>query len=109
MKILSQILIVILAVVLVAGATYLIVTQTGSSTAITSDRPAFDGGGQGQGNGTGPGNGQGMHGGGDEGGGSSQAWLEVLKNVGIVAAATVLITLIKLVLSRKPKTQLVDG
>jgi hypothetical protein len=109
MKILSQILIVILAVALVAGATYLIVTQTGSSTSVSSDRPAIDGGGQGQGNGTGPGNGQGMRGGGGEGGGSSQAWLEVLKNVGIVAVATVLITLIKRILGRKPRPQLVNG
>jgi len=106
MKIISQILIVILAVALVAGATYLIVTQTGSSTSVSSDRPAIDGGGQGTG--TGPGNGQGMRGGEGEGGGSSLAWLEVLKNVGIVAAATVLITLIKLILNRKPRPQLVS-
>lgn len=109
MKIISQILIVILAVALVAGATYLIVTQTGTSTALTTDRPAFDAGGQGQGSGSGPGNGQGMRGGEGEGGGASQAWLEVLKNVGIFAAATVLFTLIKLVLSRKPKIQLTNG
>ncbi len=111
MKMISQIVIVILAVALVAGVTYLIVTQTDSSTSVTSDRRAFDGERQGRGNGTGPGNGRGLRGGESEGGTSSLAWLEVLKNVLIMAVAIILISLIKPVLSRKskPKPKLVNG
>ncbi len=112
LKILSQILIVLLAIGLVAGATYLIVTQTGSATAVNSDRPAFDGNTanfQFQGNHNGPGQGLGQGDGphGAEGGSSSQAWMNLLKNLGLIAAATVLFALLKLVFSRKPKTQLV--
>jgi hypothetical protein len=102
LKILSQILIVILAVGLVAGATYLLVNQTSNSTSFSSDRPALDASGTGPGNGIGPGDGGGMRGSEGERAGSSQAWLEVLKNVGIVAGATTLIALIRLMVRRKP-------
>lgn len=102
LKILSQILIVILAVGLVAGATYLIVDQTGTSTAFSADRSAFDGSGHGLGNG------QGLHGGERAEGSSSIAWLDVLKNVTIVAIFTTVIGLVRLILKRKPKLQLVN-
>jgi hypothetical protein len=102
-KILSQIHIVILAVGLVAGATYLIVQQsTNSFASLTTDRPAIND----LGNGTGLHNGQGLGGGprGDEMvGDSSQSWLDVAKNVSIVAVVTVLLALVKLVFTKKQK------
>lgn len=109
MKILSQILIVILAVALVAGATFLIVNQTGSVSTLSADQPAFDGAGRGPGNGTGPGIGEGLRGEGGEQGGSSLAWQGVLKNVGIIAAFTVLVSLVRLVFRRKPQLQQMNG
>ncbi len=101
-RLLSQILIVILAVGLVAGATYLIVNQTANSTSFSTDRPAFDG------SGLGPGDSQGLRGGEGAEGGSSIAWLDVLKNVTIVAIFTTVIGLVRLILKRKPRLQLVD-
>ncbi len=106
-KILSQILIVILAVGLVAAATYLIVEQPGSSISDGMNQMSFDG----QGKGTGLHNGQGPQGSGEgfrgvESGGSSiQGWLDMFKNVSIITSAVVLIALIKLMIRRKNKIQ----
>lgn len=109
MKILSQILIVILAVALVAGVTFLIVNQTGSGSTLSADQPAFDGAGRGPGNGTGPGNGERLRGEEGEQGGFSLAWQDVLKNVGIFAAFTVLVSLVRLIFRRKPQLQQMNG
>lgn len=105
-KIISQILIVLLAIALVAGATYLIVQQTSATFSVPSDQPTFSG--DGPQNGTGLHNGQGLGRGmrGEGGGeGSSGAWLDLLKNIGIVAAAAVLVTMIKWIFTRRPKIQ----
>jgi hypothetical protein len=107
-KVLGRILLVIaIAAVLSLGVYFLISGSSSQSTSSldTGSQPALQTGATSlEGQGLGPGNGTGMHRGEGEGTGQSgTAWLDLLKNAGIIGAAVVVIFFIRKVLAFKTK------
>jgi hypothetical protein len=108
LKVIGRILLVIaIAAVLSLGVYFLISGSSSQTTALlnTGSQLSLENGtGNPDGQGLGPGNGTGMHRG--EGEGNEQsgtAWLDLLKNVGIIGAAVVVIFFIRKALAFKKK------
>ena len=107
-KIFGRILLVIaITAVLSLGVYFLVSGSSAQSTAAlnTGSQPALQNGlSSPEGQGLGPGNGTGMHRGAGEGNEQSgTAWLDLLKNVGIIGAAVIVVFFIRKVFAYKTK------
>jgi hypothetical protein len=98
LKIVGRILLVVLIAALLSASVYFIFNGGSTQSAPTLDQGNPSASGQGSAlNGTG--NGQGQHRGEDASGNSGAAWLDLLKNLGIIAVITAAVALIQKVMS----------
>jgi hypothetical protein len=101
LKIIGRILIILLVTAVIGTAIYFIATGTSQTSTTTLNDAGFthqpQGGG---GNGLRDGSGS-SRGGGDEAVPASQAWLDLLKDVLIIAIATLVVVLLRVAFRRK--------